>query len=82
MSYWEALNASSKRNILLWLYILRTEPIEQIVGSFLEPKWIDADQEIVAHRIPDYVLMLSPKQILSALNEVGGPPSWTQNKIQ
>jgi len=34
MSYWEALNASSKRNILLWLYILRTEPIEQIVGSF------------------------------------------------
>ena len=82
MNYWEELNPKSKRNLLLWLYILRTEPIEEITGSFLEPKWIDVDQEIVAHKIPDHVYMMNQKQILSALNEVGGPPSWTQNKIQ
>lgn len=64
MNYWDTLKKPSKRNILLWLYILRTEPVQEITGSFLEPKWIDTDQTIKAHMIPDYVYMMSPKQIL------------------
>ena len=77
MNYWDNLSRQSKRNILLWLYVLRMEPIEQIVGSFLEPKWIDIDLSIKAHLIPDYIYMMSEKNLLAELNQVGGPPSWT-----
>ena len=74
---WENLAWQKKRLVLLWLYILRTEPIEEIVGSFLEPKWIDMDQDIDPSSIPQHIFMMKPSQILSELNEVGGVPSWT-----
>jgi len=80
MNYWESLTWQSRRNILLWLYVLKTEPIEEITGSFLEPKWIDVDPSITAHRIPDYIFMMTPKLLIAELNENGGPPSWTFTK--
>lgn len=82
MNYWDSLDSKKKRLVLLWLYILKTQPIEEISGSFLEPKWIDLDHEINAHSIPDYIYMMKPKQILTELNEVGGYPQWISGKIQ
>jgi len=76
---WERLNSSRKRLVLLWLYILRTEPIEEIARSFLEPKFIDIDQDIDPNDIPAHIFMMKPNQLLSELNKVGGPPAW---KIQ
>lgn len=76
-NYWENLAWQSKRLVLLWLFILKTEPIEEITGSFLEPKWIDMDPKIVPHLVPEYVYLMNPEQLKRELDKVGGHPSWT-----
>lgn len=73
---WEKLRWQKKRLVLLWLYILRTEPISEIRTAFAEPAWIDADPDIDVRQIPQHIFMMKPAQLVTELNQVGGPPSW------
>ena len=77
-TYWSQLNWKSKRLVLLWLYILKTEPINEITGSFLEPKWIDMDANIKTHLIPDYVFMMNAAQLGREIDKTGEFPKWIQ----
>jgi len=77
--YWKKLEDKSKRLALLWLYILKTEPIEEIKNSFLESKFIDSDKEIKPHLIPRVYYMMSANQLLREIDKTGGHPSWIQN---
>jgi hypothetical protein len=76
-AYWESLHWQSKRLILLWLFILKTEPLEEINSAFLEPLWVDNDPKIVPHLVPQYVYHMNPQHIKRELDTAGGHPSWT-----
>lgn len=74
--YWKNLNPKSKRLVLLWIFILKTEPIEEISSSFLESDWIDQDNNIKAYRLPEHLFMMNTNQLLRELDQAGGHPSW------
>lgn len=77
-SHWDLLNNKSKRLVLLWLYILKTEPIEEITHSFLEPLWINEDKNIRPHLVPLAYFKMNPVSLRREIDKIGGFPSWTE----
>lgn len=76
--YWSEMNPKRKRLVLLWIYILKTEPFKAITEDFLEPRFIDADPCIRTHQIPDYIFMMNPAQLTRELDKTGEFPKWIQ----